>query len=477
MASLTAPTVRVRDIEFGVRPVRLRLPFRFGALSLRACPQVFVRAAVEVEGRAPVWGHAAELAVPRWFDKRPDRNLQANVQDLIDALQLAADAYCSVGALPAAALSLRLLPELANEGRRRGWTALSAAYGGAMLDRAVLDALCRALGLSVFHAVRHDLVGLSHSDVPDDLAGWGWHAWLADLRPLQRLQVRHTVGLLDDLGSRSDATDGHPDSLRSAIRQQGLRVFKVKLGGDPVADLDRLAAVIDVLHGAAPDFRFTVDGNEQYAGPGALAALFDGLQRLPEIDRLLYIEQPLPRERSQAGPLPAGAPAPLLLDEADDALDAFVHARQAGWTGVSSKLCKGLYKALLNRARCDRWNADGTGPRCFMSAEDLTCQAGIAVQQDLAWAALLGLAHCERNGHHYADGFGDAPADEQAAFAAAHPDLYETAAGRPRLHIAAGRIEIGSLFGTGFAHGADPDFRFMQPLQDASALVAADGSP
>ena len=39
-----------------------------------------------------------------------------------------------------------------------------------------------------------------------------------------------------------------------------------------------------------------------------------------------------------------------------------------------------------------------------MSAEDLTTQAGVAVQQDLALATLIGATHVERNGHHYVDG-------------------------------------------------------------------------
>jgi len=63
-----------------------------------------------------------------------------------------------------------------------------------------------------------------------------------------------------------------------------------------------------------------------------------------------------------------------------------------------------------------------------MSAEDLTCQAGLAVQQDLALVSLLGITHSERNGHHYGGGFGAAPADERARFAQAHADLYDDAA-------------------------------------------------
>jgi hypothetical protein len=103
-----------------------------------------------------------------------------------------------------------------------------------------------------------------------------------------------------------------------------------------------------------------------------------------------------------------------------------------------------------------------------MSAEDLTCQAGLAVQQDLALVALLGITHSERNGHHYGRGFGDAPASERAAFRAAHADLYDDDA---RLRITRGTLHLDSLFAPGYAHRATPDWQATQPLSAATALV------
>jgi hypothetical protein len=82
-----------------------------------------------------------------------------------------------------------------------------------------------------------------------------------------------------------------------------------------------------------------------------------------------------------------------------------------------------LYKSLINLARC-RIYAERDQRRYFMSAEDLTCQAGVAVQQDLALVAILGLQHVERNGHHYVIGMAGASDDEQARFVSVHPDLY-----------------------------------------------------
>src|SRR4029078_1622953 len=97
-----------------------------------------------------------------------------------------------------------------------------------------------------------------------------------------------------------------------------------------------------------------------------------------------------------------------------------------------------------------------------MSGEDLTTQAGLAVQQDLALVNLLGIAHVERNGHHYVDGMKSLPRQEQQAFLRAHPDVYEGSQGAVRLRIQGGRIALASLDQPGFASGAMPDFAAMQ---------------
>jgi hypothetical protein len=99
-----------------------------------------------------------------------------------------------------------------------------------------------------------------------------------------------------------------------------------------------------------------------------------------------------------------------------------------------------------------------------MSAEDLTTQAGLSVQQDLALVSLLGIRHVERNGHHYVNGMAALPASEQDAFLRAHPDLYERSHGAVRLKIQDGRIALGSLDCAGYASAAMPDFGAMTRL-------------
>ena len=472
-----APTLVVRELRCGVRPVRLRLPFRFGSVTLQACPQLFVQVVADI-GTQRASGFAAEMMVPKWFDKRGARSHVHNVADLVDSVTRAAAAYTADQPATAFDLFERHYTALMQAGTDAGATALSAAYGQSVIDRAVIDALCRAVGVSFFDAVRGNVVGLQDTPLLPDLRGLDWSAWLTALSPLREVAARHTVGMLDALDGAVDDAQGLPVSLDAVIARYGHRYFKIKLGGQPQSDAQRLANVLSVLDQHAPGHHFSLDGNEQYANAQALRALFAAMHEVPALRRrpeaLLYIEQPLARDGSFDAALPwAEAPAPLLMDEADATLDAFARGYCLGWHGVSSKSCKGVYKAIANRARCDRFNdpsrREGQPPRAFMSAEDLTCQAGLSVQQDLALAALLGLSHAERNGHHYGNGFGAAPVAEQRAFVQSHADLYGDEP--PTLRITHGKLSLNSLFGPGFAHAADPDMSSLQALTDATALV------
>jgi hypothetical protein len=117
----------------------------------------------------------------------------------------------------------------------------------------------------------------------------------------------------------------------------------------------------------------------------------------------------------------------------------------------------------------DRLNA----VRSFITGEDLTAQAGLALQQDLALVGLLALAHGERNGHHYVDGFNGqgAPADEQRAFQDAHASLYETTVRGTRLAIRDGMIALGSLACIGFASGAAPAIESLTPMKSVAVPI------
>ncbi|HLS87546.1 MAG TPA: enolase C-terminal domain-like protein [Burkholderiales bacterium] len=467
----------IKAIDLFERDVKLRLPFRFGVVTLTEAPQALVRVAIELEDGRAGTGGAAELLVPKWFDKSPELTNEENFAQLRASLSLAKASYLAGPANTAFGHSIdNYAPQIAM-GALQGLNSLVACYGPALIDRAVLDALCRALGVSFYDAVARNAPGITAPGWQADLMAFDMDEFLHGLAPRTSIAARHTVGLVDPLTPaevQAPAGDGLPETLEEAVHRYGHRWFKLKVSGDPVADLERLAAIAAVLdrHFAAAGGRYqaTLDGNEQYENAEGVLELWRRVRKDPRLKQLAasiaFIEQPIKREYALTEDVSELAEEkPVIIDESDDSLESFPMARRRGYTGVSSKACKGLYKSILNAARCQLWNREEGSSRYFLSGEDLTTQAGLAVQQDLALASLLGLGHVERNGHHYVNGMAGLPEEEQAAFLEAHADLYERSHGAVRLRISGGELAIGSLGCPGFASGALPDWTRMKPME------------
>jgi hypothetical protein len=465
-----APRLTVAEVRLHEREVTFRMPFRFGVVTLTGSPQAFVGVRVRLEGGREGWGMAAEMLAPKWFDKNPDLSNEDNYAQLRLALAIAAKQYRAVGPATAFGLFAACYRAQIDEGAGRGLNPLVAGYGPALIDRAVLDAACRLLGVSFFEAVRGNLPGIEAGGLTPDLAGFDIDGFLEDLRPLPAVAARHTVGLVDPISENpTPVGDGLPETLAEVAATYRHDYFKVKVGGDQAADLARLGEIAAVLDRGERPYRVTLDGNEQYADTESVAALWEAMAASPPLRRfvesILFIEQPLARAVALDADVSAlSARRPVIIDESDATLDAFVRAKATGYRGVSSKACKGLYKALLNAARCRQWNRSAGVGTYFMSGEDLTTQPGVAVQQDLALASLIGISHVERNGHHYVNGMTGVPDGEQQAFLQAHPDLYHRADGVVRLTIRDGRLALGSLDCPGLAVAAEPDWRAMRQV-------------
>ena len=462
----------IRSIELLERDVTLRMPFRFGVVTLTEAPQAFVRARIRLENGKEAEGAAAELLAPKWFDKDPALSNEENFDQLRASLRLASDAYLAAGDNSAFGHSIEVYGPQIALGATRGLNSLVACYGPALIDRAVLDALCRALGMSFYEAMRKNVPGLSAPGWQADLMAFDMGEFLAGLKPGHTLAARHTVGLVDPITSADLGTpvgDGLPETLEQVLERYGHRWFKLKVGGDVASDLARLAAIASVLDRIGEPYQATLDGNEQYADVEGIFELWTRIRAEPRLRRLAesiaFIEQPIKRSHALAGDVSRLAEEkPVIIDESDDSLEAFPRARRLGYTGVSSKTCKGMYKSLLNSARCRLWNNEEGANRYFMSGEDLTIQAGLALQQDLALVSLLGLTHVERNGHHYVNGMAGLPPEEQQAFLRAHEDLYEHSHGAVRVRIANGELQLRSLAVPGYASAAFPDWNSMRAM-------------
>lgn len=464
---MSGPLLKLLDATLFERPMTLRIPFRFGAATLHAAPLGFVQVRIALQGGGEAVGTAAELMVPKWFDKNPALSNEQNFEQLRTALRITAQCYYAAGWDTPFGLAMRHADPIAQEGGRAGLNGLVSGFGPALIDRAIIDALSRHLGLPFASAVRSNLLGFASDLLPADLAGFPIASFLAGLNPANTIAARHTIGLADPLvADEADAAglsvDGLPRSLDEVIADYGQRFFKIKLSGDRSSDLARLTAIASQLDRLPHDYHVTLDGNEQFETVEAVGETLTTLRDDPATARLfrsvLFIEQPL--KRSVALSIDVGAIAaivPLLVDESDADLDAFPRATSKGYRGISSKDCKGVYRSILNAARCAAWNADDRSAPYFLSGEDLTCPSGLAVQQDLALVSLLRIGHVERNGHHYFAGMANAPADEAAAFLAAHSDLYVAYGNRARLNIVGGCINLGSIQQPGFGSLVRPN--------------------
>ena len=145
---------------------------------------------------------------------------------------------------------------------------------------------------------------------------------------------------------------------------------------------------------------------------------------------------------------------PIIIDESDGELESLPNALSIGYSGTSHKNCKGIFKGIANA--CLLESNRQAGMATMMSGEDLCNVGPIAVIQDLAVMATLGIESVERNGHHYMAGLSQLPKKTQTQVINTHPELYiEGKMGWPTLKIANGEINLESVneqpLGVGFA--------------------------
>ena len=480
-----APRLAVTEAAFYERPVRLRLPFRFGVVTLTEAPQVFTRVTVRLADGREGEGVSAELMVPKWFDKSVALSNEDNFAQLRRALGLARTHVLAAGADTAFGISAAVDAAHRAACAAAGLNGLIASFGLSQIERAVIDALGRILGWDAFMLVRANRLGI-HDALAPDLVGFPFDRFLAGLTPADSIAARHTVGLADaltasDVDPAKRLNDGLPETLEEVIDAYGHRYFKLKVSGHLDADIERLARIAAVLDREVGDYVATLDGNEQFEDIDGTVALWRRIGEDRRLGRLrasiALIEQPITRGQALARPVHVlSREVPVEIDESDCDIGVFPQARALGYRGISAKSCKGFYRALLNRARVAKWNAEEGTELYSMSAEDLTTQGGIAVQQDLALATLVGATHVERNGHHYVDGMAGAPEHEQQAFLTVHPELYHRGNGRVRLTLRDGALALGSLARVpGLAGGVMPDWCAMNPMaQDERPMSRSD---
>jgi hypothetical protein len=154
--------------------------------------------------------------------------------------------------------------------------------------------------------------------------------------------------------------------------------------------------------------------------------------------------------------------APVIIDESDGELSSFPRARELGYTGVSSKNCKGFYKSTLNLARCSLWNRETPG-RYFLSAEDLTTEPGLPSSRTSP--SSISLASPTSSATRIISSTVSAGGRKPRPARIWPPTpIFMRRVGGARLKIKAGRLVIGSLDCAGFASAVPPFLEAAEPM-------------
>ncbi len=461
--------VHIREGDIHLLDIRTRMPFKYGIATMTSTPHAFVRLPVEIEGKRAV-GISADHLPPKWFTKDPAKPIDDEVADMLQVIVRALELAAGIQAKSPFAAWRQHFERMAAWGRDQQLPPLLTHFGTSLVERAMLDAVCRVAGQPFSRLLRSNAFNIRLDEIHPELA----EKTIADLlpeRPLARVIVRHTVGLADpledlDIAPGERLNDGLPQSLAACIQAYGLRHFKIKVSGALDHDRQRLERVARVISQHAPaDYAFSLDGNEQFHSVAEFRAFWQELAASSSLrsffEHLLFVEQPphrdvalelavneLSRDREGTDSRPG---PPLIIDESDAGLDSLPRALALGYAGTSHKNCKGVFKGIANACLLEHLQRAHPNRRFILSGEDLANIGPVALLQDLAVCASLGISSVERNGHHYFAGLSMFPHEIQQQMLSSHGDLYRRSrAGWPTLNIRDGTVAIQSIIDAPF---------------------------
>ena len=452
---------------------------------MTSLPHVFLCVEVDFSGKI-VKGISSEGLPPKWFTKNPDTTFEEDLPEMITVLSTALDFSKKIRADTIFEFWVELYEVQERWAKEENIPPLLAHLGSSLVERALIDAFCRASKKSFHEVLRKNDLGVRLGYFYDELKGSQPADWLPN-KPLNQIIARHTVGLGDPLlGSeitkKDRCQDGLPQALDEVIDEYNITHFKIKICGEIETDLPRLESIATLLKSKIKDFKFTLDGNEQFSSISEFQVHWEKLKENALLnsflneDNLLFVEQPLHRDFALNDDVSRDihqwdlCPS-MIIDESDGEISSLQRALDLGYRGTSHKNCKGVFKGIANACKI-QFNRQTKDGEWIISGEDLANVGPVALLNDLSVMSSLGINHVERNGHHYFAGLSVYPKDLQEKICLAHPDLYSFGQlDFPSLIINNGLISLDSLTRSAFGCGLELDEENVKKL-GASGMVS-----
>src|ERR1051325_7580471 len=376
-------SIRIHSIDLRVHNMHVRMPFRYGIVTLMSVPHLFMEAQVEVDGKRQR-GISSDHLPPKWFTKNPNSPIRDDIAEMIEVIRSASGLASRVGEQGSVfELWLALYQGQKDWAKGRSYPPLLWNFGVSLVERAIIDAFCRSHGITFGAALRENRLGVDLGRMYRELAPGALAQWARATNspagtatngeprppygpfsaPLRSIIARHTVGLVDpltrdEIAAADQVNDGLPQALVDVIRTYGIKHFKIKLAGDPQKDAQRLRRLAEIIEShAPPDYGFTLDGNENFQDVQPFRQLWQSLaadKSLTEfLSRLIFVEQPLHRDVALSDGVKRAFlewddRPPLIIDESDGELASLPRALECGYIGTSHKNCKGTFKSIAN---------------------------------------------------------------------------------------------------------------------------------
>ena len=464
-------SIKFIKADLNILNMKARMPFKYGIATLTALPHLFIRLKVQIDGKESI-GLASEGLAPKWFTKNPTSSFEDDINEMFTVIQKALSIAEEIHEEKDVFSFWNKLYGLQSDWAKSTKTpSLLSSLGTSLLERALISAYCNAKETPFHQVVKDGSLGFNIKEIYPELDNDLLKKALPN-KPADLIQVRHTVGLADpltddEIEQAERVHDGLPQSFPENIESYGISKLKIKLSGNVQKDSLRLSKIHDIMKKQNRDFSFTLDGNEFFKSAIDFKEYWlelSSLEALIEfLTNLLFIEQPIHRDFAlnvESGDcfLNWNNRPKIIIDESDGDLTSAQKALSLGYSGTSHKNCKGIFKSIANA--CLMYAKDG-----ILSAEDLCNIGPVALQEDLAVVATLGIKHVERNGHQYMAGLSMFPEDIQKQTISSNADLYKLHNGYPSLKISKGLINIKSVNDAPFGLDKIIETRNFTPLE------------